>query len=118
MIPLAVWMHIIEEWVKRLLDTPCLVIIHQIDCKPLGIHVKILSIRNYLDVNIFAFYSKARGYEEGIKENLEMMPKLYPGWIMRLYTNYNITDQMFGKLCNLACHYPFLDICHVEDLPG
>ena len=70
------------------------------------------------EINSISFCSKARGYEEGIKENLEMMPKFYPGWILRLYTDYDIKDQMFGKLCNLACHYPFLDICHVDDLPG
>ena len=70
------------------------------------------------EINYISFCSKARGYEEGVKENLELMPKFYPGWIMRLYTDYDIKDQIFGKLCNLACHYPFLDICHVEDLPG
>ena len=47
-----------------------------------------------------------------------MMTKYYPGWIMRLYTDYDMKDQMFRKLCSLACQYPFLDICHVEDLPG
>ena len=46
------------------------------------------------------------------------MTRFYPGWIMRLYTNYDIKDKMFKKLCDLACDYPFLDICHVEDLPG
>ena len=70
------------------------------------------------EINSISFCSKARGYEEGIKENLELMPKFYPGWIMRLYTDYDIKDEIFGKFCNLACHYPFLDICHVEDLPG
>ena len=80
-----------------------------------GIQASNYKTRNKL---YYIFCSKARGYEEGIKENLEMMPKFYPGWIMRLYTDYDVKDPMFGKLCNLACHYPFLDICRAEDLPG
>ena len=46
------------------------------------------------------------------------MPKYYPGWIMRLYTDYDIEDTIYRKLCNMACHHSNLDICHVKDLPG
>ena len=48
------------------------------------------------------------------------MPKYYPGWILRLYTDYDLDDPIFGKLCNLACdeQYSNLDICHVKNLPG
>ena len=46
------------------------------------------------------------------------MPKYYPGWIVRLYTDYDIEDSIFEKLCNLACRHSNLDICHVKDLPG
>ena len=51
-------------------------------------------------------------------ENLKLIPKYYPGWIVRLYTDYEIEDKIFEKLCRLACHYSNLDICHVKDLPG
>ena len=46
------------------------------------------------------------------------MSKYYPGWIARLYTDYEIKDPIFGKLCRIACQYLYLDICHVKDLPG
>ena len=46
------------------------------------------------------------------------MSKYYPGWIARLYTDYEIKDPIFGKLCRIACQYSYLDICHVKDLPG
>ena len=55
---------------------------------------------------------------EGILGNLKLMPKYYPGWIMRLYTDYDTEDPIYRKLCNLACHHSNLDICHVKDLPG
>ena len=48
------------------------------------------------------------------------MQKYYPDWIMRLYTDYDIEDPTFRKLCDLACddQYSYLDICHVKQLPG
>ena len=65
-------------------------------------------------------YSKKKGYLKGIKDNLDMMQKYYPDWIMRLYTDYEIGDPIFRKLCDLACddQYSNLDICHVKQLPG
>ena len=64
--------------------------------------------------------SKSKGYFDGIKDNLDLMPKYYPGWILRLYTDYDTDDPIFRKLCNLACddQYSNLDICHVKNLPG
>ena len=55
---------------------------------------------------------------EGVRANLELMQKYYPGWIARLYIDYEIEDPIIGRLCSLACQYSFLDICHVKDLPG
>ena len=69
-------------------------------------------------LSIDIFWSKIKGFLEGILGNLELMPKYYPGWIMRLYTDYDIEDPIYRKLCDLACHHSNLDICHVKDLPG
>ena len=48
------------------------------------------------------------------------MPKYYPGWILRVYVDYDSTDVILKKLCHLACDnkYSNLDICHVKQLPG
>ena len=59
-----------------------------------------------------------RGYLEGLEENLKLIPKYYPGWIVRLYTDYETEDQIFEKLCHLACRHQNLDICLVKELPG
>ena len=64
------------------------------------------------------FFSKLRGYLEGLEENLKLIPKYFPGWIARLYTDYETEDQIFEKLCHLACQHPNLDICFVKELPG
>ena len=37
---------------------------------------------------------------------------------MRLYTDYETEDQIFEKLCHLACRHQNLDICLVKELPG
>ena len=48
------------------------------------------------------------------------MPKYYPGWVMRLYIDYDFEDPIFNKLCHLACQpqYSNLDICQMKQLPG
>ena len=63
---------------------------------------------------------KSRGYFEGIKDTLDLMPKYYPGWILRLYVDYDSIDVPLRKLCDLACNpkYSNFDICHVKQLPG
>ena len=46
------------------------------------------------------------------------MPKIYPGWVMRLYYDLDKNDPTLKDLCNLACHDANLDICDVKNLPG
>ena len=48
------------------------------------------------------------------------MKNYYPGWILRIYTDYDVEDPVFTKICDLACNgqYSHLDICHVKKLPG
>ena len=46
------------------------------------------------------------------------MPKIYPGWVMRLYYDLDKNDPTLKDLCNLACHDVNIDICDVKNLPG
>ncbi len=66
----------------------------------------------------FFYFSKKKGYFQGIVGNLEMMPKFYPGWIMRLYYDLDRRDPILQDLCDLACSNPGLDICDAKHLPG
>ena len=59
-----------------------------------------------------------KGYVEGLRNNLQLMPKFYPGWTMRLYVDFDDNDPIFIDLCKLACKNPILDICDVKNLPG
>ena len=59
-----------------------------------------------------------KGYVDGIKSNLQLMSKYYPGWTMRLYVDFDDNDPIFQDLCILACKNPILDICDVKNLPG
>ena len=59
-----------------------------------------------------------KGYFEGIVENLRLMQKYYPGWIMRLYYNMDKSDPVLAKICELACSDQNLDLCDAENLPG
>ena len=81
-----------------------------------GSHQKIVGFSFYGDVN--SDYSKKKGYFEGIIGNLELMPKFYPGWVMRLYYDLDQTDPVLQDLCQLACTHSNIDICNAKHLPG
>ena len=73
----------------------------------------------------FSFYgdiatdhAKYKGYFEGIVGNLELLPKFYPGWIMRVYYDMEDGHPVLKDLCELACKNDLLDICHAGKLPG
>ena len=61
---------------------------------------------------------KAKQYFAGIVENLQLLPRLYPGWVMRLYYDLPADDPVAGQLCELACAEEQLDLCYVRQLPG
>ena len=62
--------------------------------------------------------SVKRKYFLGIKENLNLMRKFYPGWTMRLYYQVNeYQGDVMKKLCQLACTEPELDLCDASDNP-
>jgi hypothetical protein len=55
---------------------------------------------------------------QGIQENAERMPQLYPNWKMRVYHNLQ-EDEDMNRLCQMQCVYSHvLDTCFVGDLPG
>lgn len=81
-----------------------------------GPHQKIIGFSFY--GNIDADYSKKKGYFEGIIGNLELVPKLYPGWTMRLYYDLDKKDPVLKDLCDLACRDTNIDICDTKLLPG
>ena len=57
-------------------------------------------------------------YVKGIKDNLELMKKYYPGFVMRLYLEIDENHPVEKSLCKLACENPTLDLCDVKNLPG
>jgi hypothetical protein len=63
---------------------------------------------------------KAKKYFAGIVENVALLPRLYPGWVMRLYYDLDPEDDpvVAGQLCELACSAAHLDLCYARRLPG
>ena len=77
---------------------------------------KVVGFSFYGDIH--SDHAKAKGYFEGIVGNLKLMPKYYPGWIMRVYYDMDAAHPVLKDLCNLACNNELLDICYVAQLPG
>ena len=77
-------------------------------------------------VAAFSFYGdrsssahKSQKYFEGIEENLRLVRSLYGAdWSMRLYYDLAQSDELMGRLCELACNNNHLDLCYVRELPG
>ena len=63
--------------------------------------------------------SKERNYLKGIRENLELIKKHYPGFTMRLYYQVPETSEsgVMDELCELACKEPMFDLCNAADNP-
>jgi len=73
----------------------------------------------------FSFYGdprtprhKSKQYFQGISENLNLLPRFYPGWTMRLYYDLAPNDPLLVDLCSLACKDSNMDLCYVKNLPG
>ena len=81
-----------------------------------GPNQKIVSFSFY--ANVETERTKNKGYFDGIIGNLALMPKLYPGWTMRLYYDLDKQDSILKDLCKLACHDNNIDICDIKNLPG
>ena len=73
----------------------------------------------------FAFYGNPKlvhhntTYFEGILANVAAISSLYnnSNWSIRLYHDIRPDNPWFGKLCQIACSYDQLDLCHVNQLP-
>ena len=81
-----------------------------------GPHQKIIGFSYYGDIN--SDKHKMKGYFEGIIGNLKLIPKLYPGWTIRLYYDLDKNDPVLKEICNLACSDTNIDICDTKHLPG
>ncbi|CAB4060741.1 unnamed protein product [Lepeophtheirus salmonis] len=57
-----------------------------------------------------------REYFEGISENLRLISKFYPGFVMRLYYQARESDTI-KKLCNISCSNSHLDLCDITEIP-
>ena len=55
---------------------------------------------------------------QGIADNLDLVPRHYPGWTIRVYYDLEPEDPELRRLCDLACANPSLDICHVRNNPA
>ena len=55
---------------------------------------------------------------QGIADNLDLVPRHYPGWVIRVYYDLEPEDPELRRLCDLACSNPSLDICHVRNNPA
>ena len=54
----------------------------------------------------------------GIKDNLALVPKFYPGWNIRLYYDLDDDDPLLSDLCEVACNDSNIDLCYVKDIPA
>ena len=73
----------------------------------------------------FTFYgnpdsklAKERKYFQGIIDNLKLIPKLYPGWVLRLYYDLKPDHPLMEELCRVACEDTNIDLCYVRDIPA
>ena len=53
----------------------------------------------------------------GFQINIDLLPKHYPGWVIRIYHDIEDTDPLMEKLCQLSCKYDFVDLCNAKNIP-
>ena len=83
-----------------------------------GAHQKVVAFSYYEPAGPISKIDKQKEYYKGIKENLELIRELYPGWTMRLY--YRITDDKSASmkmLCSIACDGAEIDLCDADRIP-
>merc|ERR1712029_80949 len=62
--------------------------------------------------------NKKRDYLGGVKENLALVTKYYPGYVLRLYIDLEENDPIWTELKRLEQNVTNLDLCDVKSLPG
>ncbi len=61
---------------------------------------------------IFLLARKSILQFQGIRENLELIKKHYPGWVMRLYYDLQSEESpVLDELCQISCSEPMFDAC-------
>ena len=53
----------------------------------------------------------------GFQMNVDLLPKHYPGWIIRIYHDIEDTDPLIERLCQFSCKYDFVDLCNARNIP-
>ncbi|XP_037069613.1 uncharacterized protein LOC119090994 [Pollicipes pollicipes] len=68
----------------------------------------------------FSFYGNASSvFFGGIEANLREVPSVYPGWVVRVYHDIDLSQPGQSQLvCRVACRYDNVDFCDVRNLPG
>ena len=79
-----------------------------------GPHQKVVAFTYYDPKSVNNEKKFSRKYFEGIEENLKLIKKFYPGWIMRLYYQVD-TEESLKEICNIACSDPDIDICEAAN---
>ena len=57
----------------------------------------------------FSFWGElGTKYGRGVAENLQLMARLYPGWVMRLYVSTaRLDNSSLETLCDIQCNNTF-----------
>lgn len=72
--------------------------------------------QNVVSYTIFGNTSSL--YFQGIELTAKAVVQSYPGWTMRLYHNFNMSEKHEAdKVCEIWCKYHHLDLCDATDLP-
>ena len=66
-----------------------------------GPHQKVIGFSFYRHVN--GSSHRRQGFFVGIVNNLKLLQKFYPGWIIRLYTDLDRNDTKLKDICDIAC---------------
>ena len=109
-----------QRHLSEVQENPSSLVLNQTTCSLSafyrGPHQKVISFSFYGDIN--SENSKKKRFFKGIVGNLKLIPKFYPGWIMRLYYDLDGNNPVLKNICKLACSDNNLDLCEVKHLPG
>ena len=108
MIPLAAKQALREERVRKWSAT----LFMEIQTQQKAKSVNIFRLNNSIPDQKFT------SIIQGIADNLDLVPRHYPGWTIRVYYDLEPEDPELRRLCDLACSNPSLDICHVRNNPA
>lgn len=79
---------------------------------------KVVSYAFYTNTMNRANKEKRRHYLQGIRINLDLVTKYYPGYVMRLYIEVDPDDPTLAELKGLEQNSTNFDLCDIRNLPG